>query len=54
MVIKFDIEKFFRERDFGLWKLKMIDKDCSKGTEVVEELKSISGGTPQRWCIKLG
>ena len=42
---KFDVEKFLKENDFRLCKLKMVDKGCGKETEVVEELKSFTGDT---------
>ena len=45
---KFDVEKFLRENDFRLCKLKMVDKGCGKEIEVVEELKSFSGDAQQR------
>jgi len=35
MITKFDVEKFSIENDFELWKLKMVDKGCGKGTKVV-------------------
>jgi len=46
---KFDVEKFSRENDFELWKLKMVDIGCGKGTKVVEEFKSFNSNAQQWW-----
>ena len=40
MTTKFDIDKFSRENNFGMWKLKMGDKACRKGTKVVRSSKA--------------
>jgi len=45
MATKFDVKKFSRVNDFGLWKLKMVERGCGKGTKVVKELKSFNGDT---------
>jgi len=43
----FDVEKFSRVT-FGLQKLKMVNKDCGKWTDIVEDLKSFSDDAQQQ------
>jgi len=44
---KFNVKNVSRENDFGLWKLKSVDRGCGKGPKVVGELKSFNSDTQQ-------